>query len=405
MLYEFYDGYADALASIRLVARAANALLNQPFPLIRNNPMTRRAAVACELIAHAELSHSRREFGITQIRVGKRLARITENAIARHPFCTLQHFAKDVPVEQPRVLIVAPMSGHFATLLRDTVEAMLSEHDVFVTDWHNARNVPLYYGHFDFDDFVDLMIEFIRVLGSRVHIVAVCQSSVPVLTAVALMAAAGDPLQAATMTLIGGPIDTRRNPTRVNQFATSRPLDWFERNMIATVPARYPGAFRRVYPGFLQLAGFMTMNVERHISAHFELFRHLLHGDSSRAKATRAFYDEYTSVMDLPADFYLQTVKRVFQEFSLPLGRLTSRGRRVEPGAIERTGLLTIEGEQDNVCAVGQTVAAHGLCARIADVMRGHHVQPRAGHYGIFSGRRWRTEIYPKLRDFIRMAD
>ena len=402
MLYAAYDAHVFALASSRLMARAASEFLNKPWPLVGEHPMVRGAAAACELAANARISHCRPEFGITETKMGKRVTRVTEEVIAQHPFCRLLHFAKDIPFAQPRVLIVAPLSGHFATLLRDTVAAMLPDHDVFITDWINARNVPRGRGAFDLDGFIDLMITFMHLLGAETHVVAVCQPSVPVLAAVSLMAAGGDPDQPATMTLMSGPIDARRNPTRVNELATSRSLEWFERNMIDTVPARYAGAFRRVYPGFLQLAGFMMLNLDRHVSAHFDLFRHLACNDNQRARATRAFYDEYMSVMDLPADFYLQTIKSVFQDFALPLGKLISRGRPVEPRAIGRTALMTIEGEKDDICAVGQTVAAHDLCTGIAGAMHFHHRQPRAGHYGVFSGRRWRTEVYPKLRSFIR---
>ncbi|HEY0522879.1 MAG TPA: polyhydroxyalkanoate depolymerase [Stellaceae bacterium] len=402
MLYQAYQAHSDVLTPIRLMAHAARGFLTQPWPLIGDHPVVRGAAAACELVSRAGMSHSRPDFGIAETRVGDRLARITEEAVARHPFCTLLHFAKDIPVEQPRVLIVAPMSGHFATLLRGTVEAMLPDHDVYITDWVNARNVPLFYGRFDLDDFIDLVADFVHLLGPGCHVVAVCQPAVPVMAAVSLMAASGDPAQPATMTLMGGPIDTRRNPTQVNQLATSRPIEWFERNVIEAVPSRYPGAFRRVYPGFLQLAGFMTMNLDRHVSAHFDLFKHLVRGDGDSAEATRVFYDEYMSVMDLPADFYLQTIKRVFQDFALPHGTLESRGRPVEPRAIEKTALMTIEGEKDDICAVGQTLAAHELCTGIPKSRRAHHLQPHVGHYGVFNGRRWRTEIYPKLRDFIR---
>ncbi len=402
MLYEAYDAHTYALTPIRLMARAATAFLNQPWPLIRDHPAMRRTAATCELVARAGLSHSRPEFGIPEIRVGNRVAVITEEVVVRHPFCTLLHFRKDIRVDQPRVLIVAPLSGHFATLLRGTVSTMLPDHDVFITDWINPRNIPLRHGRFDLDDFIDLMIEFIHVLGPQLHLVAVCQSSVPVLAAVSLMAAAGDPDHPETMTLMGGPIDTRRSPTQVNRLATSRPLEWFERNVIETVPTRYPGAFRRVYPGFLQLAGFTAMNFDRHVMAHFDWFKRLARGDGKSADATRAFYDEYTSVMDLPADFYLQTVKHVFQDFALPLGKLRSRDRAVELRAVERTALMTIEGESDDICGNGQTVAAHDLCTGIPDRMHSHHLQPQVGHYGIFSGRRWRDVVYPEVREFLR---
>jgi poly(3-hydroxybutyrate) depolymerase len=402
MLYETYQAHSDVLTPIRLMAEAARGILSQPWPVIADNPLVRGAAAACELVSRAGMSHSRPDFRIRTTNVAGRAVEVVEEAVLRHPFCTLLHFAKDAAVEQPRVLVVAPLSGHFATLLRGTVETLLPDHDVYITDWINARNVPLFYGRFDFDDYVDTVIDFLRALGPRTHVVAVCQPSVPVLAAAALMAAGGDPDRPASMTLMGGPIDTRRNPTRVNELATSHPLEWFEHSVIATVPPRYPGAFRRVYPGFLQLAGFMTMNLDRHMTAHFDLFRHLVRGDGESAEATRAFYDEYMAVMDLPADFYLQTIRQVFQEHALPLGTLASRGRLVEPAAIEDIGLLTVEGEKDDICAVGQTVAAHALCRNLPAGKQAHHLQPHVGHYGVFNGKRWRTEIYPKVRDFIR---
>jgi poly(3-hydroxybutyrate) depolymerase len=365
--------------------------------------MVRSAAAAFEMVSRSGISHQRPDFGLTETRIDGRTVPVSEEAVLRHPFCTLLHFAKPADVaKQPRILLVAPMSGHFATLLRGTVETLLPDHDVYVTDWINARNVPVVHGRFDLDDFIDTVIAFVRHLGPQTHLVAVCQPSVPVLAAVSLMAAEGDPVQPATMTLMGGPIDTRRNPTQPNLLATSRPLEWFERSVIETVPARFPGAFRRVYPGFLQLAGFMTMNLDRHITAHFDLFKHLVRGDGESAEATKRFYDEYHSVMDLPADFYLQTIERVFQEHALPLGTLHSRGRKVEPAAIERTALLTVEGENDDICAVGQTVAAHDLCTGLPQDRKHHHLQEKVGHYGVFNGRRWRSEIYPKVRDFIR---
>ncbi len=272
----------------------------------------------------------------------------------------------------------------------------------FLTDWRNARDVPLLYGRFEFDDFVDVVIAFLRLLGPGAHVMAVCQPSVPVLAATALLAAAGDPCQPRSMILMGGPIDTRANPTAVNRFATAHPLDWFERTVITAVPARYPGAFRRVYPGFLQLAGFLSMNFDRHVSAHWTMFRDLVRGNRDSAAATRAFYDEYTSVMDLPADFYLQTVERVFHDHDLPRGRLRVHGELVVPAAIERTALMTVEGERDDICGVGQTVAAHHLCTGIPPAKKTHHLQLKVGHYGVFHGRRWQTETYPKVKSFIR---
>ncbi len=401
MLYQAYQAQNDVLMPIRLMAQAARGFLAQPWPLLGDHPLVRSVAAACEMVARAGISHSRPEFAIVETVVAGRTLPVLEEEVLAHPFCTLRHFEKPGGERQPRVLVVAPLSGHFATLLRGTVETLLPEHDVYITDWINARNVPLFHGRFGLDDFIDLVVAFLRHLGPRTHVVAVCQPSVPVLAAVSLMAADGDAAQPASMTLMGGPIDTRRNPTQPNRLATSRPLEWFERNVIETVPARYPGAFRRVYPGFLQLAGFMTMNLDRHVSAHFDLFKHLVRGDGESAEATKRFYDEYTAVMDLPADFYLQTIARVFQEHALPLGRFASRGRRVEPAAIRRTALLTVEGENDDICAVGQTAAAHELCTGLPAAMKRHHLQHKVGHYGVFNGRRWRTEIYPKVRDFI----
>jgi poly(3-hydroxybutyrate) depolymerase len=400
MLYQAYQANDDVLAPIRLLAEATRGFLSQPWPF-GDNPFLRGAAAACEMVSRSGIRHQRPEFGIAEVLVGGKAVAVKEEAVISHPFCTLLHFAKDTKAVQPRVLVVAPLSGHFATLLRGTVETLLADHDVYVTDWVNARNVPLVHGRFDLDDFIDAVIDFLHVLGPRTHVVAVCQPSVPVLAAVALMAEQGDKAQPSSMTLMGGPIDTRRNPTKPNLLATSRPLEWFERSVIETVPARYPGAFRRVYPGFLQLAGFMTMNLDRHVTAHFEQFNHLVRGDGESADAHRRFYDDYTSVMDLPADFYLQTIQRVFQDHALALGKFTSRGRKVVPAAIERTALLAVEGENDDICAVGQTSAALDLCTGLRAGKKQHHLQPKVGHYGVFNGRRWRGEIYPKVRDFI----
>jgi poly(3-hydroxybutyrate) depolymerase len=401
MLYETYQAHSDAFAPVRLLASAVRGLLSQPWPLLAHHPVIRSAAAACEMVARAGMWHERPDFAIRGTCVEGRAMPVSEVATVRHPFCTLLHFQKETPVVQPRVLVVAPLSGHFATLLRGTVETLLPEHDVYITDWINARNVPLLYGRFDLDDYIDLVVSFMRELGPDTHVIAVCQPSVPVLAAVSLLAADNDPAQPRSMTLMGGPIDSRRNPTVVNKLATSRPLSWFERNVVATVPARYAGQFRRVYPGFLQLAGFMTMNLDRHVRAHMDLFKHLVRGDGESAEGTRRFYDEYMSVMDLPADFYLQTIARVFQQHALALGRFTSRGRTIEPRAVTRTALFCIEGENDDICAVGQTEAALELCSGLPADRKAHHVQPQVGHFGVFNGRRWRTEIYPKVRDFI----
>jgi poly(3-hydroxybutyrate) depolymerase len=402
MLYEAYQVHNDILGPIRLVAEAFRGFLNHPWPLVGNAPCIRRAAAAMELLSNAGMSHDRPDFGIRAVTIEGKAIGVAEEVVASDPFCNLLHFRKDAAATGPTLLIVAPLSGHFPTLLRGTVKTLLPDHDVFITDWANARDVPLLHGRFGLDDFVDLVIRFIHVLGPRIHVMAVCQPSVPVLAAVSLLAASGEACQPASMILMGGPIDPAANPTAVNRFAEAHSLEWFERTVIATVPGRYPGAFRRVYPGFLQLAGFLSMNLERHISAHWEMFHDLVRGDGDSAAATRAFYREYSSVMDLPADFYLHTIKRVFHDQDLSRGRFRVRGELVEPAAIEHTALMTVEGERDDVCAPGQTVAAHQLCTGIIPAKKTHHLQLQVGHFGVFHGRRWQTETYPKVRAFIR---
>jgi poly(3-hydroxybutyrate) depolymerase len=401
MLYQAYQAHSDVMGPVRMMAQAANGMLTQPWPWGGANIFVRSMAAGCELLARAGMSHSRPAFDLDSVVIDGKTVPVTEEVTYQTPFGSLLHFKKDAAVEQRRVLVVAPMSGHFATLLRGTVKTLLPDHDVYVTDWQNARGVSLVNGRFDLDDFIDHIIEFLHVLGPGAHVVAVCQPSVPVLAAVSVMAEGQDPAQPRSMTLMGGPIDTRCNPTQVNELATTRPLEWFERNVIGTVPLRYPGAFRRVYPGFLQLAGFMTMNLDRHVTAHVDLFHHLVKGDGESAEATRKFYDEYMSVMDLPAEFYLQTIREVFQEHALPLGKFRSRGRPVDPAAIERTALLTVEGENDDICAVGQTFAAHALVTGLPAAKKQHHLQPGVGHYGVFNGRRWSNEIYPIVKAFI----
>jgi poly(3-hydroxybutyrate) depolymerase len=402
MLYDAYQAQNDVLRPIRLMAETARSWLGLSWPPIGDMPCVRGAAAAMELLSHAGLSHERPDFRIRSITSDGEEIAVSEEVVASHPFCNLLHFRKDSIRDEPTVLVVAPLSGHFPTLLRGTVETLLADHNVYLTDWKNARDVPLLYGRFDFDDFVELVIRFIRLLGPGLNVMAVCQPSVPVLAAVSLLAAEDDPCQPSSMVLMGGPIDTRVNPTAVNRFAEAHPLDWFERTVISTVPARFRGAFRRVYPGFLQLAGFLSMNFDRHVSAHWTMFRDLARGSGESAAATRAFYDEYSAVMDLPADFYLHTIERVFQRHDLPQGRLRVRGAAVEPAAIERTALMTVEGERDDVCGPGQTVAAHALCTGIPPAKKTQHLQLKVGHYGVFHGRRWQTETYPKVKSFIR---
>lgn len=404
MIYQAWQAWSDVARPVRAMAGLTAPWLR--FPLLGpfTPPFWADLAAACELIASTRLTHDRPAFGIDRIPLGDDEVAVREEVADRTPFATLVRFRKEPTVPQPRVLLVAPMSGHFATLLRGTVRTMLPEHDVYLTDWHNARDVPLACGVFGLDEFIDHVVRFLERLGPGAHVVAVCQPCVAVLAAVAVMAEARNPATPRSMTLMAGPVDARVNPTRVNELATSRSLAWFRRHLIAPVPLRYPGARRPVYPGFLQLAGFMAMNFERHVTAHADLFRHLARGDDARARVTRAFYEEYFAVTDLPAEFYLDTVQQVFQEYRLPLGRLEWRGRRVDPRAIRRTALFTVEGEKDDICAVGQTVAAQDLCTGLRPYMRRHHVQVGAGHYGVFNGSRWQQEVYPQLRHVIQAS-
>jgi poly(3-hydroxybutyrate) depolymerase len=403
MLYLAYQTQSDIMVPVR--AWAAMAVAAGGSSLLAENSATRNLTAAYELIARAGLTHARPAFGIGSVTVGNREVEVREEAAAATPFGTLLHFKKDVAAAQPRVLMVAPLSGHFATLLRATVRTLLPEHDVFITDWHNARDVPLTAGRFGVDEYVDHLIKFLEVMGPGTHMLAVCQPCVAALAAAAAMADADHPAQPRSLTLMAGPIDTRVNPTRVNELAKTRSIDWFERNLIASVPLRHPGAFRRVYPGFVQLAAFMSMNIDRHVKAHRELYENLANGEAEKAAITKAFYDEYFAVLDLTAEFYLETVRLIFQEHALPRGRLDYRGRRVDPAAIRRTMLFTVEGERDDICAVGQTVAAHDLCGNLRPYLKRHHMQAGVGHYGVFSGKRWENQIYPLLKNVILSSD
>jgi poly(3-hydroxybutyrate) depolymerase len=405
MLYQAYQAHSDIMIPVRNWARRALRTLGQPLSGIADNPVLRNLTAAYELIARAGLTHERPAFGIDRVAVGNREAAVREESALTTPFGTLLHFRKDVDAPQPRVLLVAPLSGHFATLLRGTVHTMLPEHDVYITDWHNVRDVPLMHGRFGFDDYIAHLIRFLETIGPGAHVVAVCQPCVAVLVATAVMAQGDNAAQPRSMTLMAGPIDTRVNPTRVNALANSRSIEWFEQNLIATVPLRYPGAFRRVYPGFVQLAAFMSMNVERHMKAHRALYDLLAKGEHERAQVTKAFYDEYFAVLDLTAEFYLETVRLVFQDCALPAGKLEWQGQRVEPRAIKRTMLLTVEGERDDICAVGQTAAAHDLCSGLRPYLKRHHMQAGVGHYGVFSGKRWANQIYPLVKNVILASE
>jgi len=403
MLYLAYQLQSDIMVPVRTWASmAANS---GSAPLLSDHPAMRNLTAVYELVARAGLTHTRPPFGISTVTVGNREVEVREEAAASTPFGTLLHFKKDIATAQPRILLVAPLSGHFSTLLRATVQTMLPEHDVFITDWHNARDIPLTAGRFGVDEYTDHLIKFLEAMGPGAHVLAVCQPCVSVLAAVAVMAQAGNPAQPRSMTLMAGPIDTRINPTKVNELAKKRSIDWFERTLTASVPLRYPGAFRRVYPGFVQLVAFMSMNVERHVKAHRELYENLANGEIEKAAVTKAFYDEYFAVLDLAAEFYLETVRLIFQEHALPLGKLEWHGQRVDPTAIRKTMLLTVEGERDDICAVGQTVAAHDLCSKLRPYLKRHHMQAGVGHYGVFSGKRWENQIYPILKNVVLSSD
>jgi poly(3-hydroxybutyrate) depolymerase len=405
MLYQAYQAQSDVMAPVRMLAASALKAIGQPLSDIAGTAQLRNLTAAYELIARAGLTHVRPPFGIDQVKVGNRDVQVCEEFAEVTPFGTLLHFKKDIEQAQPPVLLVAPLSGHFATLLRGTVRTMLPEHDVYVTDWHNVRDVPTSEGLFGFDDYVAHLIHFLEVIGPGAHVVAVCQPCVAALIAAAVMAEAGNAAAPRSMTLMAGPIDPRVNPTKVNKLAESKPIEWFEKNLIATVPLRYKGAFRRVYPGFVQLAAFMSMNIDRHLKAHQDLYDNLVKGEIEKAQVTKKFYDEYFAVLDLTAEFYLETVRLVFQEFALARGVIDFRGKRVDPRAIRRTMLFTVEGERDDICAVGQTAAAHDLCTGLRPYMKRHHMQPGVGHYGVFSGKSWENQIFPILKNVILASE
>ena len=405
MMYLAYQGQDDLVAPARVAAAGLRSILGRLPDPWHDLPPLRALSASCEMLERFRLTHVRPSFHLSTVMVGNREVPVSEERVHVAPFATLLRFAKDVDAPQPRVLVVAPMSGHFATLLRGTIETLLPDHDVYVTDWHNGRDVPLEAGRFGFEDYVDYIVRFLEVMGPGSHVVAVCQPCVQTLAAAALMAEDDNPAQPRSMTLMAGPIDTRLNPTKVNELAMSKPIDWFREEFIDTVPPPHPGRGRRVYPGFVQLLAFMTMNMQRHVRAHQDLFEHLLMGRVAEAEATKAFYDEYFAVLDLPADFYLETVQWIFQEHRLARGALTHRGRLVDPKAIRRTALLTVEGERDDICSIGQTLAAQELCGSLKPFRKRHHMQVGVGHYGVFSGRRWQAQVYPLVRNTILASE
>jgi len=409
MLYDAYEVQRSFLAGASKLAGLGAGWLNNPSNPWGYSSMSPLISASLEVFAHAAAPRGEPEFGIASTRVGRKDVPVGEEIIVRKPFGQLKRFFKDGVEAGPAILIVAPMSGHYATLLRGTVERLLPKYDVYITDWRDAKLVPTKDGSFDLDDYIDYLILFLETIGERTgerpNLLAVCQPAVPAFAATALMGAAKNRWRPKTLTMMGGPIDTRKAPTAVNTLATQRPHAWFQNNVIATVPMIYPGAGRKVYPGFLQLAGFMTMNLGSHLISHWEMFKHLVVGDEEGAEATRKFYDEYRSVCDMTAEFYLQTVDVVFQRHLLPKGELEHRGKKVDPAAIRDTALLAIEGERDDISGIGQTKAALDIATRLPSSKKEYFLAKDVGHYGIFNGRKWRERIAPVVEKFIAAND
>lgn len=403
MLYQMYQFQDDLIAPLR---RFSDSLRPGSFPGVLAkapflNTGAKHLSALMEMISRYQLTHTSPGFGIDSVMVGNREVAVTEEVALDLPFGQMLHFAKDIDSPQPRILVVAPLSGHFATLLRGTVEVLLQDHDVYITDWKNARDVPLEAGRFGVEEYVDYLIRFIEEMGPNGNILAVCQPCVQALIAVALMSQDNHPATPRTMTLMAGPIDVRESPTAVNLLANEKPIDWFKRNLIATVPARHAGGGRRVYPGFVQVFAFMAMNMSRHRKAHRKLYDLLAKGENEEAAKIKDFYDEYFAVLDLTEEFYLETVDLIFQQAQLAKGTYAHRGRLVDPGAIRHTALLTVEGGRDDICSLGQTAAAHDLCSSLRPHLKRHHLQANVGHYGIFNGKKWEREVYPVVRNMI----
>lgn len=407
MQYHTYELAHAMISPFRTMARTSRKSLESSFNPLAKHPLTKMMTASLQLFERATRRYGKPEFDISGIHIDAEEVEIEEQVALRKPFCELLHFERKfkdgITRDDPKILLVAPLSGHYATLLRGTVETMIHDHDVYITDWVDARLVPLAMGHFDLDDYIDYLIEFLHHLGPNVHVVAVCQPSVPALAATALMAKRNDPFRPASLTLMGGPIDTRESPTAVNKLAEERTLSWFEQNVIHHVPFPNPGYMRRVYPGFIQLSGFVSMNLERHTNAHFKFFEHLVEGDCDSVRQHEEFYNEYLAVLDLTAEFYLQTISTVFQQHLLPKGEMMHRGERIDCSEITDTALMTVEGERDDISGRGQTEAAHALCPNIPEDEHFPYVQEGVGHYGIFNGTRWRTEVYPRICEMIRL--
>ncbi len=401
MMYQAYQNQSDWMTPIRFMAQQTGSLLGLRH--MAGSPM-RKIAAANEVFSRMKLTHKRPAYRIDSVQVGEHTVAVTEESTLSLPFGTLLHFKRALPDGvgvQPPVLLVAPLSGHFATLLRETARTLLQDHDVYITDWHNARDVSLQHGAFSLDDYIEYMIYFLEAIGPGAHVVAVCQPCVAALAATAIMAEDDNAAQPKSLTLMAGPVDCRVNPSGVNELATSKPIAWFEQNLISRVPLPHTGYKRRVYPGFVQLSAFMSMNPERHKKSFRDMYQFLVNDEVEKADTIRSFYEEYLAVNDLPAEFYLETVEKVFQTYDLAMGKLTYRGRLVNPAAIRRTALLTVEGERDDICSIGQTMAAQELCSSVRAYRKTHHIQPGVGHYGVFSGSKWNQQIYPRVREVI----
>lgn len=405
MLYYMYEMTRLAMAPARAASQGLHFMVDNPWNPLSQTPIGRTLASAADLFEHLTRAYGKPEWDLDETVIDGEPVAVEEEIVVQRTFCHLLRFKRDTDRDDPKLLIVAPLSGHYATLLRGTVAALLPDHDIYITDWQDCRMIPVTQDRFNLNDYIDYLIDFLHVLGPNTHVLAVCQPAVPALAATSVMSGWGDNCVPATLTMIGGPIDTRESPTQVNKLAKEHSIDWFERNVIVRVPAPYPGAFRKVYPGFVQLTNFIAMNFESHFRSYGELFEHLVRGDDEEADKKRSFYEEYRSVMDMPAEFYLQTVETVFQEHALPRGKMMARWHPVLPEQITRTALFCIEGELDDISGIGQTKAALEITPNLPDRMKAYHLQKGVGHYGVFNGRRWREEIAPRIKAFIREHD
>ncbi len=405
MLYYMHEMQRLWMTPARMAAEGARLAFRNPWSPLAHNPAARYMGSAAELFEHLTRRYGKPDWGLDSTDIDGETVAVSEESIVKRTYCHLLHFKRHTDREDPKVLVVAPLSGHFATLLRGTVETLLPDHDVFVTDWQDCRMVPITEDKFNLNDYIDYLIDFLHVLGPNTHVIAVCQPAVPAMAATAVMSGWSDACVPATLTLIGGPIDTRESPTAVNTLARSKPLEWFEQHVVVQVPPPYPGMFRKVYPGFIQLTNFVAMNFEKHLASYHQLFDHLVEGDDEAADKKRNFYEEYQAVMDLPAEFYLDTLKVVFQDHALPKGEMVARWHPVLPEKITRTAILCVEGELDDISGVGQTKAALEITTNLPDYLKRYHLQKGVGHYGVFNGRKWRTDIAPVIKGFIREHD